>query len=154
VVDSLKYHSGLPCPTLLRHAVRSPLKRPHGCFEGWPSSTLLDAPRRTPMKGVWHKKKKSKPKHWKFAAENLGYFRLDEAKKINHSTKGIDTEHWHITGHWPVWTSEKGHWIGYRVSMTLRFSLTSLGWNSKSFSNLILMNDFLKQCFIFPRVWD
>jgi hypothetical protein len=33
-MDSLKFHLGPPCPTLLRPAGRPPLKRPYGCFKG------------------------------------------------------------------------------------------------------------------------
>jgi len=49
-MDSLKYHLGPPCPTLLRTAGRPPLKRPYGGAGSLrPSSTLLDTQRRTPM---------------------------------------------------------------------------------------------------------
>jgi hypothetical protein len=58
-MDSLKFHSGPPCLTLLRLAGWPPLKQPYSCFRGsrptgWagglqPSSTLLDTPRDTPM---------------------------------------------------------------------------------------------------------
>jgi hypothetical protein len=62
-MDSLKFHLGLPCPTLLQPAGGSPaagppLKRPYGCFSGglpagWaacrPCSTPLDTQRRKPM---------------------------------------------------------------------------------------------------------
>jgi hypothetical protein len=34
VMDSLKYHPGPPCPTLLRPTGGSPLKRPYGRFRG------------------------------------------------------------------------------------------------------------------------
>ena len=34
--DSLKFHLGLPCPTLLRPAGVSPLKRPYDRFRGGP----------------------------------------------------------------------------------------------------------------------
>jgi hypothetical protein len=33
-MDSLKFHPGPPCPTLLRPAGGPPLKRPHVCFRG------------------------------------------------------------------------------------------------------------------------
>jgi hypothetical protein len=43
-MDSLKFHRGLPRPTLLRPTGGSPLKRPYTCRAGGlrPSSTLLD----------------------------------------------------------------------------------------------------------------
>jgi hypothetical protein len=59
-MDSLKFHTGLPCPTLLCPADGPPLTDGHLCgralwpFQGWatrrlgglrPSSTLLDTPR-------------------------------------------------------------------------------------------------------------
>jgi hypothetical protein len=34
--DALKYHPGLPCPTLLQPAGGPPLKRPYGCFRDGP----------------------------------------------------------------------------------------------------------------------
>jgi hypothetical protein len=49
-MDSLKFHSGLPCPTLQHPACGSPLKRPfkgwttHRAGGLWPSSTPLDTP--------------------------------------------------------------------------------------------------------------
>jgi hypothetical protein len=47
-MDSLKFHPGLPCPTLLRPAGGPPPKQPYGRFWGGlrPSSTPLDTPRR------------------------------------------------------------------------------------------------------------
>jgi hypothetical protein len=35
-MDSLKFHLGQPCLTLLRPACRPPLKRPYSCFRGGP----------------------------------------------------------------------------------------------------------------------
>jgi hypothetical protein len=35
-MDSLRFHLGSPCPTLLRPAGGPPMKRPHGCFRGDP----------------------------------------------------------------------------------------------------------------------
>jgi hypothetical protein len=35
-MDSLKFHSGLPCPTLLRPVGGPPLKLPYGRFRGGP----------------------------------------------------------------------------------------------------------------------
>jgi hypothetical protein len=51
-MDSLKFHPGLPCPTLLNPAGGPPLKRPYSCFKDGlqPSSTFLDTPHRTPMR--------------------------------------------------------------------------------------------------------
>jgi hypothetical protein len=49
-MDSLKFHLGPPYPTLLRPAVRPPLRRPYSHFKGGLpklSSTPLDTPRRT-----------------------------------------------------------------------------------------------------------
>jgi hypothetical protein len=43
-MDSLKYHYGPPCPTLLRPVGRPSLKRPYGCF--------IDTTRRRPMAGI------------------------------------------------------------------------------------------------------
>jgi hypothetical protein len=37
-MDSLKYHWGQPCPTLLRPASRPSLRRPYGRFRGGPPS--------------------------------------------------------------------------------------------------------------------
>jgi hypothetical protein len=37
-LDFLKYHLGLPCPTLLRPAGRQPLKRPYNRFKGGPTT--------------------------------------------------------------------------------------------------------------------
>jgi hypothetical protein len=35
-MDSLKFHTSLPCPTFLSHVGGPPLKRPHGCFRDGP----------------------------------------------------------------------------------------------------------------------
>jgi hypothetical protein len=57
-MDSLNFHPGLPCPTLLRPVDGPPLKWPYGCFRCGPpagqatcgpSSTPMDTPHRTPM---------------------------------------------------------------------------------------------------------
>jgi hypothetical protein len=40
-IDSLKFHLGPPCPTLLRPAGWSPLKRPYGRFRGGPLTGSL-----------------------------------------------------------------------------------------------------------------
>jgi hypothetical protein len=59
-MDSLKFHPGPPCPTILRPAGKPPLKRPYGCFRDDPPagqaacSYLLplwtpDGPRHTSM---------------------------------------------------------------------------------------------------------
>jgi hypothetical protein len=49
-MDSLKFHLGPPCPTLLRLMGGPLLKRPYGYFRGClPTSILLDTQRRTPM---------------------------------------------------------------------------------------------------------
>jgi hypothetical protein len=42
-LDSLKFHPGLPCPTLLRPAGGPPLKRPHGHFSGSPPTRRVPA---------------------------------------------------------------------------------------------------------------
>jgi hypothetical protein len=58
-MDSLKFHQGLPCPTLLRPTGGSPLRRPFGRFRHgspaghsacglWPSFTPSATPRRAP----------------------------------------------------------------------------------------------------------
>jgi hypothetical protein len=39
-IDSLKFHPGVPCPTLLRTAVGPPLKRPYGRFRVGPPGLL------------------------------------------------------------------------------------------------------------------
>jgi hypothetical protein len=49
-MDSLKFHPGPPCPTLLGPVGRPPLKQPYSRFRGGP----LDTPRCTPM--MWIKK--------------------------------------------------------------------------------------------------
>jgi hypothetical protein len=48
-MDSLKFHLGPPCYTLLRPAGGPPLIKPYGHFRGGPSSTPLDTPLDTPM---------------------------------------------------------------------------------------------------------
>jgi hypothetical protein len=59
-MDSLKFHAGLPCPTLLHPAGRPLLKRSDGCFRGDPPTGqvacghllplwTMDTPRHTPM---------------------------------------------------------------------------------------------------------
>jgi hypothetical protein len=47
--DSLKFHAGPPCPTLIRAAGGPPYKWPYGCLGGGlrPSSSPLDTPSRT-----------------------------------------------------------------------------------------------------------
>jgi hypothetical protein len=57
-MDFLKFHPGLPCPTLLRPAGRATPEMALRLFLGWPARrarglrlffSLLDTPRRTPM---------------------------------------------------------------------------------------------------------
>jgi hypothetical protein len=49
VPPCLKYHSGPPCPTLLRPVGGQPLKRPYSCFRGGPPTRRPACSRLLPL---------------------------------------------------------------------------------------------------------